>query len=144
MKSQDCSLQDLQAAHFEPYPSAAAGIQELPYFSPFNHFFHNTYQSHHLPSRSSQDLLSGLPRCSVNSVLHAGILRSQSLMKWGFGSKIQVSMSGIPVVIAYLVPDTATVNYVTGYEPSPLYSCCMISLFSSSHPPFLYSIATLH
>lgn len=65
-------------------------------------------------------------------------------MKWGFGSKIQVSMSGIPVVIAYLVPDTATVNYVTGYEPSPLYSCCMISLFSSSHPPFLYSIATLH
>lgn len=51
---------------------------------------------------------------------------------------------GISVITADLVPDTATVNYVTGCESSSIYSCCVIWLFVSSHPPFLYSIATLH
>lgn len=35
----------------------------LTYFSTLNIFSHNTYQSHHLLSRYSQDL-PGLPRCS--------------------------------------------------------------------------------
>lgn len=52
--SQNCNLQDFQEEYFKHYPSATAGIQKLFPFSPSNIFSCNTYQSHHLLSRTYQ------------------------------------------------------------------------------------------
>lgn len=115
-----------------------------PLLLSFKYFSHNTYESHHLLSRTVRT-------CQVSTDAEISQLSSpcgnsqipqlSEARIWTWDSSFH---EGISVIIADLVPDTATVNHVAGYEFCSVYSFCVISLFVSSHPPFLYSIAALH
>lgn len=144
--SQNCNLQDFQEEYFEPYPSATAGIQKLPpLFLSFKYFFPITLIK-------ATTFSAGIVRtCQVSPDAQISWLSSpygnsqvpqlSEARIWTWDSSFH---EGISVILADLVPNTATVNHVTGYESSSVYSFCMISLFVPSHPPFLYSIAALH